>query len=263
MITVSEHIACIRANNPSPMTLDGTNCYIISGASAAWLVDVGPDEPAHLAALADHIRARGLALQAIVLTHTHSDHIDGLEAFRRIMHVPVWAFRDGYDRRIAPGETLMLEDQRVSVIHTPGHASDCLCFYHEPDGVLIAGDTILGIGTPVIAPPDGDVSTYLDSLERLKAFPARTIAPGHGPMIADARAKIDEYIEHRLMRERQIMAQLSGGPKTVGAMVAEIYKDVNPVLHGAAAWSVRAHLGRLEKLGSVRADGEHWTLTGG
>jgi len=263
MIPISEHIACIRANNPSPMTLDGTNSYVISGKATAWLIDVGPDDPAHLAALAGYMQERTLALEAIMLTHTHGDHIEGLDAFRRIMPAPVWAYRDGYDRRLHAGETLMLEGQRVGVIHTPGHAGDCLCFFHAPDAVLIAGDTILGIGTSVIAPPEGDVSAYLDSLERLKAFPARTIAPGHGPMIADPAAKLTEYIEHRLMRERQIMAQLSRGPKTIGAMVAEIYKDVNPILHSAAAWSVRAHLKRLEKLGRVRADGEHWETVSG
>jgi ribonuclease/clavin/mitogillin len=126
--------------------------------------------------------------------------------------------------------------------------------------VLVSGDTILGLGTSVIAPPEGDVSAYLDSLERLKAYPARMIAPGHGPMIMDARAKIDEYIEHRLMRERQIIAQLETGPKTVEAMVAEIYKDVDKQLHGAAAWSVRAHLNRLAAMGKVKAAGDRWAL---
>ncbi|MBI5879609.1 MAG: MBL fold metallo-hydrolase [Chloroflexi bacterium] len=260
MIPVSEHITCFRAHNPSPMTLDGTNCYIVSGSTGAWLIDAGPDEAEHLAAMAASIRVHGLALRAILLTHTHSDHTDGLISFRQITPAPIYAFKDGYDRRLTPGETLELDGQHLTVIHTPGHAGDCICFFHQPDGVLIAGDTILGIGTSVIAPPEGNVSDYLDSLERLKAYPAKLIAPGHGPMIADPRAKIDEYIEHRLMRERQIIAQLSSGPKTIEAMVAEIYKDVDKSLHGAAGWSVRAHLSRLEKMGKVRADGERWAL---
>jgi len=128
--------------------------------------------------------------------------------------------------------------------------------------VLIAGDTILGTGTSVISPPEGDVSAYLDALERLKRFPARIIAPGHGPMIANPRQKIDEYIDHRLMRERQIVQQLQSGPKSVEELVAEIYKDVDPKLHGAAGWSVCAHLTRLEKHGRVQADGDRFALMG-
>ncbi len=260
MIPVSEHIVCYRAHNPSAMTLDGTNCYIIASTTDAWLIDAGPDEAEHLRALANYIQERGVTLRAILLTHTHGDHIGGLDALRAIVPAPVYAFKDGYDRKLTAGESLTLEGQRLTVIHTPGHARDCVCFFHEPDGVLVAGDTILGFGTSVIAPPEGDVSDYLDSLERLKAYPARLIAPGHGPMISDARAKIDEYIEHRLMRERQIIAQLQDGPQTVEALVAEIYKDVDKQLHGAAAWSVRAHLDRLTKMGKVRAAGDRWTL---
>lgn len=260
MIPVSDHIVCFRAHNPSPMTLDGTNCYIVAGIDSAWLIDAGPDEADHLHAMAGYLREHGLDLRGILLTHTHGDHTGGLDAFRALIPAPVYAFKDAYDHKLAANERLMLDGQPLTVIHTPGHAADCVCFYHDADGVMVAGDTILGFGTSVIAPPEGDVSAYLDSLERLKTYPARLIAPGHGPMIPDARAKIDEYIEHRLMRERQILAQLQSGPKTVEAMVAEIYKDVDKQLHGAAGWSVRAHLNRLAGMGRVKPAGDRWAL---
>jgi glyoxylase-like metal-dependent hydrolase (beta-lactamase superfamily II) len=261
MIEVSPHVVCFRAHNPSPMTLDGTNCYIIAGRGEAFVIDVGPDEAPHLTAMADYLTANRLMLRGILLTHTHSDHVQGLSSFRQMFAVPVYAYKAGYDRPLQDGQRIPINGDSLVVAHTPGHAGDCVCFFYEPEGVLIAGDTILGIGTSVISPPEGDVSAYLDALERLKRFPARIIAPGHGPMIYQPRAKLDEYIEHRLMRERQIIAQLQGGPKTVEELVAEIYKDVDKQLHGAAGWSVRAHLARLEKQGRVAQSGERYTLT--
>jgi glyoxylase-like metal-dependent hydrolase (beta-lactamase superfamily II) len=260
MIDVSPHVMCFRANNPSPMTLDGTNCYIVYGRGEAFVVDVGPDEAPHLAAMVDYLKANRLQLRGILLTHTHSDHTLGLASFRQMLDAPVYAFKPGYDRALQDGQRIPIGGDALVVVHTPGHAGDCVCFFYEPEGVLIAGDTILGIGTSVISPPEGDVSAYLDSLERLKRFPARIIAPGHGPLIANPRQKIDEYIEHRLMRERQIVEQLQSGPKGVEELVAEIYKDVDQKLHGAAGWSVRAHLIRLEKHGRVQADGDRYAL---
>lgn len=252
MIHVAENIVCFRAHNPSPMTLDGTNCYVVAGGDEAFVIDVGPDELDHLANMADFVRDNDLRLKGILLTHTHHDHTDGLETFRAMLSAPVYAFKAGYDEQFHDGQQLGIGRGTLDVIHTPGHAGDCVCFFHEHTGVLFTGDTILGFGTSAIAPPEGDVSDYLDSLERLKAFPSKIIAPGHGPLLSDPRAKLDEYIEHRLMRERQIIAQLQSGPQTVEQLVAEIYKDVDPKLHGAAAWSVNAHLKRLERAGKVR-----------
>jgi len=260
MIPVSPHIVCFRAHNPSPLTLDGTNCYIVSGRGEAFIVDAGPNEAQHLQSMSRYLDSHALHLRGILLTHTHGDHTEGLAALRELLQADVYAFKSGFDHRLRDGQRIPVGNSTLTVIHTPGHAGDCVCFFHDGDAVLIAGDTILGTGTSVISPPEGDVSDYLDSLERLKQFPARTIAPGHGPMLSDPRAKIDEYINHRLMRERQIVAQLRTGPKSVEELVAEIYKDVDPNLHGAAGWSVRAHLKRLERDGQVRVQGEHYAL---
>jgi glyoxylase-like metal-dependent hydrolase (beta-lactamase superfamily II) len=261
MIPVSASVVCIRAHNPSPMTLDGTNCYIVSGNDEALLIDVGPDEAAHLDALADYLRAHRLRLRSIWFTHTHSDHIDGLANFRQRVNAPVSAFKAGYDVQLKDGDHIAIGADVIRVIHTPGHSSDCVCFLHEREGVLFTGDTVLGSGTSVLSPAEGDVGDYLDSLERLKQLPTQIIAPGHGPMLPDPRAKLDEYIEHRAMRERQISAQLQTGPKTIPQMVEEIYKDVDKQLHGAAARSVLAHLKRMERLGKVNVSGDVWTLT--
>ena len=260
MLPVSPSVVCIRANNPSPMTLDGTNCYIAASSSDALLIDVGPDDAAHLDALANHLRDHQLTLRAILLTHTHSDHTDGLANFRQRIAAPVHAFKAGYDQQFKDGERITIGADMLRVIHTPGHSGDCVCFLHEREGVLFAGDTILGSGTSVISPNEGDVGDYLDSLERLKQLNAQLIAPGHGPMLHDPRAKIDEYIAHRAQREQQIIAQLQTGPQTIPAMVTQIYKDVDPKLHGAAARSVLAHLKRLERMGQASVAGEIWKL---
>ncbi len=264
MLPVTPIIVCFRANNPSPMTLDGTNCYIVSdGRTNAMLIDVGPAEQSHIDAMASYLHENNLRLHGILLTHTHHDHIDGLASFQRLVDAPVHAFKPGYDQPLHDGERMSIGDDTLQVIYTPGHSGDCVCFFHERKAVLFTGDTMLGVGTSVISPPEGDVSDYLDSLERLKSFTPKMIAPGHGPLITDPRAKIDEYIEHRLMRERQIMAQLQTGPKTVPELVEEIYKDVDKQLHGAAAWSVSAHLKRLERAGKVSGQGERFRWLGG
>jgi glyoxylase-like metal-dependent hydrolase (beta-lactamase superfamily II) len=242
------------------MTLDGTNCYIVRGGGEAYLIDSGPNEPQHLAAMSKYLDAHALYLRGILLTHTHQDHIEGLDALKKLQNAPVYAFKEGFNERLRDGQRIAIGHSTLTVVHTPGHAGDCVCFFHDRDAVLIAGDTILGAGTSVISPPEGDVSDYLDALERLKQFPARTIAPGHGPMLSDPRAKIDEYIHHRLMREQQILAQLQGGPKSVDELVAVIYQDVDKKLHAAAGWSVRAHLTRLERAGRVTVQGQLYRL---
>jgi glyoxylase-like metal-dependent hydrolase (beta-lactamase superfamily II) len=163
--------------------------------------------------------------------------------------VPVGLFagsRLGADESFEDGEAIETNDIRLEVIHTSGHSSDHLCFYFPEEKGLFTGDLILGQGTTVIAYPDGNLSDYLESLKKLQKLNLKKIFPGHGPVIEHPQEKIREYIDHRMMRERQILASLSYGAKSAREIVKEIYADVDPRLHSFAELSVRAHLAKLE-----------------
>src|SRR3954449_4130348 len=183
----------VRAANPSPLTLDGTNTYVVGG----WVVDPGPDDPDHLRAV---VEAAAGAVAGIVLTHDHHDHSEGAPALSSMTGAPVE--RPGGGERVGPFEA----------IATPGHAPDHVALVAGRS--LFTGDTVLGTGSVFIQPGEGSLSAYLDSLRRLRTLDAEAILPGHGPVVWDPRAKIDEYLAHRLDRERRVVEALEAGART-------------------------------------------------
>jgi glyoxylase-like metal-dependent hydrolase (beta-lactamase superfamily II) len=246
----------ILAPNPGIMTGPGTNTYLV-GIDEIVVIDPGPDDEGHLDAIAG---CGGDRIRWIVCTHTHPDHSPGAAGLRTRTGAEVLAFdsRDGLevDGRLADGDVIEATEFVLRAVHTPGHASNHLCFVLEQERMLFSGDHIMDGSTVVISPPDGDMADYLASLERLRSLRPRlrSIAPAHGHLIEDPQAKIAEYVEHRLQREAQVLDGLAGrGTATVAELVADIYTDVPEVLHPMAARSVWAHLRKLASEGRARS----------
>ncbi|MBI3079652.1 MAG: MBL fold metallo-hydrolase [Deltaproteobacteria bacterium] len=244
MDPASPVIRCLTAPNPSLMTLSGTNTYLV-GEHEVVAIDPGPAIESHLQAILEAVERQGGHLVAVLATHSHADHLPGSLALGRMAGVPVHRF--GGAGGLKDGSVIRTADVEIRAVHTPGHASDHLCFYVPAAQALFTGDLILGLGTTVI----GDLGAYLDSLRRLQVLPLRRIYPGHGPLVEEPQAKIQEYLTHRLEREAQILRALEAGREQLGAIVAAVYADVDPRLHGAAALSVTAHLVKLEREGRV------------
>lgn len=239
------------------MTLTGTNSYVVDcGSGAALVVDPGPAIESHVRALVAAARDRGLAVAAIAVTHGHPDHAPAAAPLAAATRAPVYAHPNGRVARDADlpleGE-LRLGDTALRVIDAPGHTFDHAAFYLPRDGALFTGDVILGEGTSVIAPPGGAMRPYQRTLQRLadEFGDARAIYGGHGPVVADPRAKIEEYIAHRKMRERQIVEALRESPSTIPDLVKRIYGSHVAVLWPAMARQVLAHLIALEDEGAV------------
>lgn len=254
---LSDRVRLILAPNPSPMTLEGTNTYLITDAGSVMVMDPGPNDDDHLASIEAAVARANVA--AVLITHRHVDHAEAAERTAE-MFGSVIASNAGPAR---PGDLQVSEGQQVgglTAVATPGHSSDHLCFLLEEERTLFSGDHILGRGTTVVAYPDGDMTAYLASLERLRDLGIDRIYPGHGPVIDRPRAVIDEYIDHRLMRERQVVDGLASAstPVTPEELVERIYADVDPVLHPVAAMSVRAHLAKLALEGRAVQDKERW-----
>jgi glyoxylase-like metal-dependent hydrolase (beta-lactamase superfamily II) len=257
----------ILAPNPSIMTGPGTNTIVLGGGvEGATVIDPAVDDTAFLDAVIRAGAERG-DIRRILITHGHPDHIGGVEALRKHLHVLVYAFsRQGVpfaDEEVADGTTFPAGDDSLVALHTPGHRFDHLSFLLQKRHTLFAGDLISGITTNVIAPPDGDMLDYLNSLQRLQEVEIAQIVPAHGPTIMDAQAKISEYIQHRMLREQQVIQALEAlSPSvTIAEMVPRIYTDVDPKLHSIATWSVEAHLIKLEREGLVeKLEPDRWAL---
>jgi glyoxylase-like metal-dependent hydrolase (beta-lactamase superfamily II) len=256
---VSTHVTRVRAPNPSPMTLDGTNSYLIdAGARGAIAIDPGPPDRSHVDLLVETAAADHREIRAILVTHGHPDHAPGAALLKAHTRAPVYAHpeaRFAHDVVLRDGETLDVEGAAVLVEHSPGHARDHCVFTLRSDDALFTGDVIVGRGTVVVAPPGGDMRAYQATLERLRERHggARVILGGHGEPVHDVATKIDDYIAHRIERERQVIDALeASGPLTIPAIVERIYTDTDPVLWPAAGRQVLAYLEALEREDRVR-----------
>ena len=267
----------LLAPNPSPFTYTGTQTYLVGEGEVA-VIDPGPDLAEHVDALVAALA--GERVTAIICTHTHRDHSPASRPLQAATGAPIVgcaplslddsgpradeAFDSDYrpDRVLADGERLAAEGWTIEAVATPGHTSNHLCLALPEESALFTGDHVMGWSTTVVAPPDGDMADYMASLDRLLGRGDRIYYPAHGPAVTDPHAHVRRLIEHRRMRERQIVGHVGRGEGRISAMVADMYADIDPRLFPAAGRSVLAHLVDLERRGLVRKEGESWTLAG-
>jgi glyoxylase-like metal-dependent hydrolase (beta-lactamase superfamily II) len=228
-------IVRLVAPNPGPMTHEGTNTYLY-GSEPCTVIDPGPDDAGHLEAVRAAGEERG-GIGLVLLTHSHGDHAEGAEA----LGVEV----------VLPGDGE--EHGGLRALETPGHAADHVCFL-SGDGVCFSGDLVLGEGSTFVPPDGGSLAAYMDSLRLLQAEPIELICPGHGPWIEDPVAKLAEYVEHREMRERRLLAALERGERSREALLAEAWSDVPEQMRPAAALVMESHLQKLEAEGLLPGD---------
>lgn len=250
----------LTAPNPGVMTGPGTNTYLVGTGDVA-VVDPGPDDPVHLDAVVEAARASGDRIRWVAVTHTHLDHAPGAArlAAETGAEVVGHARREGFSPDVEAHDGFVLEAPSFTLraLHTPGHASDHVCWLLETPRVLLSGDHVMDRVTVVIAPPDGDMSQYLDSLRRVADLdpPLEAIGPGHGRLLGEPRAVIDAVIAHRLARERRVLEALdAAGAATVDELVPAVYADVDAALFPMARLSLWAHLRKLVADGHASQD---------
>ena len=259
-VALATGVVRVTAPNPGPMTGPGTNSYLV-GTSEMAVVDPGPDEPSHVDAL---VEAGAERIRWVVVTHTHPDHSPAAAALAERTGAEVIGFgaRDGFspDRSVGEGFELAGDGFCLRALHTPGHASNHLCWLLEEEQMLFSGDHVMQGSTVVIAPPDGDMAQYLRSLQRLLELdPAlRAIAPGHGSLLEDPGAVVSGIVAHRLERERLVLdALVARGRASVDELLPTVYADVPDALHPVARYSLWAHLRKLAEDGRAQAaDGD-------
>lgn len=258
----TERALCVLAPNPSAMTLDGTNTWILAEPDSplAVVVDPGPLDEAHLAGVVAAAERLGKRIALTLLTHGHPDHAEGAARFAELTGTRVRALDPALrlgDEGLAEGDAVGVGGLELRVIATPGHTADSLCFHLPADGAVLTGDTVLGRGTTVVAHPDGRLGDYLDSLRRLQTLTVDggvdTVLPGHGPVLDDARGAVEFYLAHRAHRLAQVETAVEGGLRTPQDVVAHVYADVDRALWPAAELSVRAQLDYLREHGLIEA----------
>ena len=261
----TERVQCLLAPNPSLMTLDGTNTWLIAepGSDAVIVVDPGPDDESHLQRIHAVVADRGQRVACIVLTHRHIDHSAGARRLADLTGAPVRAVDPSQrlgSEGLAAGDVLDSSGCELRVIVTPGHTDDSVCLHLPADNVVLTGDTVLGRGTAVIA-DDGSLGDYLDSLRQLRALTEQTglsaLLPGHGPLLADPAGVLDFYLTHRAERLDEVRAAVAAGDRTPAEIVPRVYAAVDPALWPFAQSSVRAQLRYLHDHGELPA-GVHW-----
>ncbi len=242
-IELADHdVVGLRADNPGPLTLTGTNSWIV-GSGPAWLIDPGPALPAHLTALVDELRRRG-GLGGIALTHDHADHSEAVAPLRELFpNAPLAAARGEVDVLLDDGARFGV----LEALALPGHSPDHLAYL--TGRAAFSGDAVLGQGSVFVGSEPGALAGYLKGLRRLRDRHPDLLCPGHGPVIDDPGAKIGEYLAHRLERERRLLAALDAGARTVDQMLDSAWSEIDPRLRPVAALTLAAHLDKL--------DGEH------
>ncbi|HKD87300.1 MAG TPA: MBL fold metallo-hydrolase [Streptosporangiaceae bacterium] len=261
----TERVQCLLAPNPSLMTLDGTNTWLVAepGSATVIVIDPGPDDENHLQRIRTVVTERGQRVAGIVLTHRHIDHSAGAPRLAELTGASVRAVDPAHrfgSEGLAEGDVVDSSGCELRVIATPGHTDDSVCLHLPADNVVLTGDTVLGRGTAVIA-DDGSLGDYLDSLRRLLALTDETglsaLLPGHGPLLADPPGVLDFYLTHRAERLDEVRAAIAAGDRTPAEIVPRVYAAVDPALWPFAQSSVRAQLRYLRDHGELPA-GVHW-----
>jgi glyoxylase-like metal-dependent hydrolase (beta-lactamase superfamily II) len=236
----------VVAPNPGPYTGPGTNTWILDAGPVKVVIDPGPDDDSHLAAI--NGRLAGATVGVVLVTHSHPDHLPLAERLARPHRASVKRYPELGDGDVVRAGTLNLV-----ALHTPGHSSDHLCFWIAEDRALFTGDLVLGRGSSMVTYPEGNVADYLRSLERVAALQPRILFPGHWDPVTDAVQKVDEYRTHRLQREAQVLAVVQRGRGTASELTRRVYgAEVGEELMQAAEMTMRAHLQKLVEDGKVR-----------
>ncbi|BCM68455.1 putative hydrolase [Streptomyces sp. EAS-AB2608] len=256
----TERAVNVLAPNPSVMTLDGTNTWIVAepDSDLAVVIDPGPLDDGHLRNVVDTAEKAGKRIALTLLTHGHPDHAEGAARFAELTATRVRALDPALrlgDEGLAAGDVITVGGLELRVVPTPGHTADSLSFHLPADRAVLTGDTVLGRGTTVVAHPDGRLGDYLDSLRRLRSLTVddgvHTVLPGHGPVLEDAQGAVEFYLAHRAHRLAQVETAVENGHRTPAEVVAHVYADVDRSLWPAAELSVRAQLDYLSEHGLI------------
>jgi glyoxylase-like metal-dependent hydrolase (beta-lactamase superfamily II) len=248
-------ISRVVAPNPGPYTGPGTNTWIVDAGPVVAVIDPGPDDDAHLAAL--NKRLAGRTVGVVLVTHSHPDHLSLAERFAPPHHASVRRYPG-----LGDGDVVRVGTLNVTALYTPGHSNDHLCFWIAGDGAVFTGDLILGRGSSMVTYPEGDVAAYLRSLDRLASLRPRILFPGHWDPVTDAIAKIEEYRRHRLDREAQVLDEVRRAPGTAPELARRVYGELDEKLMHAAEMTLRAHLRKLIDDGVIRERAEVYEPVG-